>query len=98
MLCLSKRISSDDFHAMGAAAACLGMRLTPLWYVTGDAEMDRVTATSPKSARPTGDLPLSKLRGLPSSLRVALKARRITTCEQLLRVAGSHAGRRQLLS
>ncbi len=60
--------------------------------------MDQVTATSPKSARPTGDLPLSKLRGLPSPLRVALKARRITTCEQLLRVAGSHAGRRQLLA
>jgi chlorosome envelope protein I len=60
--------------------------------------MDRVTATSPKDARPTGDLPLSKLRGLPSSLRVALKARRITTCEQLLRVAGGRAGRRQLLT
>jgi chlorosome envelope protein I len=45
-----------------------------------------------------GDLPLSKLRGLPSALRVALKARRITTCEQLLRVAGSHSGRRLLVS
>lgn len=60
--------------------------------------MDQATAPSPKSARPRGDLPLSKLRGLPSALRAALKARRITTCDQLLRVAGSEAGRRHLLS
>lgn len=44
------------------------------------------------------DLPLSKLRGLPSAIRLALKARRITTCEQLLRAAGSESARRILLA
>ncbi|HEX2527078.1 MAG TPA: DUF4332 domain-containing protein [Geminicoccus sp.] len=65
--------------------------------VTDDAAMNQEPAETPVHARSTGDLPLSKLRGFPSALRVALKARRITTCEQLLRAAGSFAGRRQLL-
>ncbi len=35
-----------------------------------------------------GPLPLSKLRGVPNRLRVLLRRRRITNCEQLLRAAG----------
>ena len=60
--------------------------------------MDQVTATSPETTRSTNDLPLSKLRGLPAPLRVALKAKRITTCEQLLQAAGIVERRRQLLA
>lgn len=41
-------------------------------------------------------LPLSKLRGVPSRLRVLLKRRRITSCEQLLRAAGRAEQRRRL--
>ncbi len=43
-----------------------------------------------------GSLPLSKLRGVPSRLRVLLKHRRITSCEQLLRAAGRAEQRRRL--
>jgi predicted flap endonuclease-1-like 5' DNA nuclease len=41
-------------------------------------------------------LPLSKLRGLTSGLRVALKARRITNCDQLLAAAAPAAARLRL--
>lgn len=34
-------------------------------------------------------LPISKLRGVPQRVRVALKTRRITSCGQLLHAAGS---------
>ena len=60
--------------------------------------MNPARMTSPAGARSTTDLPLSKLRGLPSAIRLALKARRITTCDQLLRAAGSEGGRRILLA
>ncbi len=43
-----------------------------------------------------GTLPLSKLRGVPNRLRVLLKRRRITNCEQLLRAAGRADLRRRL--
>ncbi len=43
-----------------------------------------------------GILPLSKLRGVPSRVRVLLKHRRITNCEQLLRAAGRADLRRRL--
>jgi predicted flap endonuclease-1-like 5' DNA nuclease len=42
-------------------------------------------------------LPISKLRGVPARMRMALKARRVTTCEQLLDLA-SRAGDRSLLA
>lgn len=40
-------------------------------------------------------LPISKLRGVPAQMRMALKAHRVTTCEQLLDTAGK-AGDRSL--
>jgi predicted flap endonuclease-1-like 5' DNA nuclease len=43
----------------------------------------------------TASLPLSKLRGLSTSLRVALKARRITNCDQLLAIAATADARRR---
>ncbi len=43
-----------------------------------------------------GTLPLSKLRGVPNRVRVLLKRRRITNCEQLLRAAGKADLRRRL--
>jgi predicted flap endonuclease-1-like 5' DNA nuclease len=43
-----------------------------------------------------GGLPLSKLRGVPSDLRQALKARRITSCDQLLAAAASAPARDRL--
>ncbi len=43
-----------------------------------------------------GSLPLSKLRGVPGRVRVVLKHRRITNCEQLLRAAGRADLRRRL--
>ena len=41
-------------------------------------------------------LPLSKLHSVPYRGRLALKVHRITTCEQLLAVAGSRTGRAEL--
>jgi hypothetical protein len=46
--------------------------------------------------RPRQALPLSKLRGVPGEVRLALKRRRITTCEQLLRAAGPRDARTSL--
>jgi predicted flap endonuclease-1-like 5' DNA nuclease len=42
---------------------------------------------SPKAATANYALPISKLRGVPFQARVALKVRRITTCNQLLAAA-----------
>lgn len=42
-------------------------------------------------------LPISKLRGVPFQMRVALKIRRITTCTQLLDAAGD-VGKRMALA
>lgn len=42
-------------------------------------------------------LPISKLRGVPTTVRVSLKSRRITTCAQLLANAGKR-DRREVLS
>ncbi|HMR34022.1 MAG TPA: DUF4332 domain-containing protein [Geminicoccaceae bacterium] len=52
--------------------------------------------TVAKNASPQPSLPLSKLRGLSTLLRVALKARRITNCDQLLAIAATAASRRRL--
>ncbi len=52
------------------------------------------TVASNASVQPS--LPLSKLRGLSILLRVALKARRITNCEQLLAAAATAPARRRL--
>ncbi len=41
-------------------------------------------------------LPLSKLRGVPNDLRIALRHRRITNCVQLLQIAGGPEGRAAL--
>lgn len=48
------------------------------------------------NASPQPSLPLSKLRGLSTLLRVALKARRITNCDQLLAAAAVSPARRRL--
>lgn len=48
------------------------------------------------NASPALSLPLSKLRGLSTLLRVALKARRITNCDQLLAAAAAAAPRGRL--
>lgn len=53
-------------------------------------------ADPPASRRPAATLPLSKLRGVPAGLRQALKARRITGCDQLLAAAAAPPPRRQL--
>ena len=42
-------------------------------------------------------LPINKLRGVPARMRMALKARRIATCERLLDAAG-RASERSLLA
>jgi predicted flap endonuclease-1-like 5' DNA nuclease len=42
---------------------------------------------SPEAATANHALPISKLRGVPFQARVALKVRRITTCDQLLAAA-----------
>src|SRR5690349_579591 len=47
-------------------------------------------------APPAPPLPIAKLRGVAVPLRAALKRRRITTCEQLLRAAGRAADRDRL--
>jgi nucleotidyltransferase/DNA polymerase involved in DNA repair len=41
-------------------------------------------------------LPISKLRGVPPGVRVALKAHRVTTCGQLLAAAGRSKDREAL--
>ena len=41
-------------------------------------------------------LPISKLRGVPQTVRVRLKARRITNCEQLIEAAGNADKRNKL--
>jgi nucleotidyltransferase/DNA polymerase involved in DNA repair len=53
-------------------------------------------SAAPAGAEPT-TLPISKLRGVPFQVRVALKVRRITTCAQLLAVA-AHAQDREALA
>lgn len=52
--------------------------------------------TVANNASPQPSLPLSKLRGLSTLLRVALKARRITNCDQLLAAAAVSSARRRL--
>lgn len=52
---------------------------------------------SPASEGPRHAHPISKLRGVPTELRVALKRRKITTCDQLLAAAGP-AGQRAALA
>ncbi len=55
------------------------------------------SATPPHGAGPTHyALPISKLRGVPLQLRVSLKVRRITTCDQLLAAAARVADREAL--
>lgn len=57
----------------------------------------------PATEAPIGEgvappLPISKLRGVPAPARMALKRRRTTTCEQLLRAAGNRPARLRLAS
>lgn len=54
------------------------------------------TAAAPVPPTGAGPAPLTRLRGLTTPVRVALKRRRITTCEQLLRAAGPAANRARL--
>ena len=51
---------------------------------------------SPKGNGTRYSLPISKLRGVPQRTRVLLKARRITSCGQLLEAAGTAEKRDQL--
>ena len=54
----------------------------------------------PEDARLLGldhGLPISKLRGVPTSARVKLKRQRITTCGQLLRAAAAAPRRAELV-
>lgn len=48
-------------------------------------EFVKIVREAPNSR---SSLPISKLRGVPQRTRVALKAKRITSCGQLLHVAG----------
>ncbi len=52
-----------------------------------------VTALGHPDLAPQYALPISKLRGVPFQVRVALKVRRITTCSQLLNAAARHENR-----
>lgn len=52
-----------------------------------------VTALGHPDLVPQYALPISKLRGVPFQVRVALKVRRITTCSQLLNAAALHENR-----
>ena len=52
-----------------------------------------VTALGHPDLAPQYALPISKLRGVPFQVRVALKVRRITTCSQLLNAAALHENR-----
>jgi predicted flap endonuclease-1-like 5' DNA nuclease len=54
-----------------------------------------VAAEQVQPERPA-PLPISKLRGVPNALRVALKSRRITNCDQLLATAAKSQGRAML--
>lgn len=51
---------------------------------------------APKGNGTRYSLPISKLRGVPQRTRVLLKARRITSCGQLLEAAGAIERREQL--
>ena len=51
-------------------------------------------AAEPRTA--TYPLPVSKLRGVPATVRVALKRQGINTCARLLELAGTAAARRAL--
>lgn len=53
-----------------------------------------VRVEAPAGAPPS--LPISKLRGVPLAVRIALKQRRITNCDQLLATAASADGRAAL--
>ena len=59
-----------------------------------------ITSTEMPDSRvpdqPPPPLPISKLRGVPSVLRVRLKRRGITNCDQLLAAAGQIGSRRAL--
>ncbi|MEZ5847715.1 MAG: DUF4332 domain-containing protein [Geminicoccaceae bacterium] len=58
-----------------------------------------MAAHEPNDTGPAGtrySLPISKLRGVPQRARVVLKARRITSCGQLLDAAGTIDKREQL--
>jgi nucleotidyltransferase/DNA polymerase involved in DNA repair len=57
---------------------------------------DRSAIVPTGTAQPHYALPISKLRGVPLQLRVALKVRRITTCDQLLAAAGRFEDREAL--
>jgi predicted flap endonuclease-1-like 5' DNA nuclease len=52
------------------------------------AHTDRPAGDPRGASLPHYALPISKLRGVPLQLRVSLKVRRITTCDQLLAAAG----------
>lgn len=56
--------------------------------------VERVRVEAPAGAPPS--LPISKLRGVPQAVRMALKHRRITNCDQLLATAASAEGRTAL--
>lgn len=56
-------------------------------------ELSKIVKDAPNSR---ASLPISKLRGVPQRTRVALKAKRITSTGQLLRVAGTAQMRAEL--
>ena len=58
-----------------------------------DSELARIVRAAPDSR---SSLPIGKLRGVPQRVRVLLKARRITSCGQLLHAAGKAELRRKL--
>jgi predicted flap endonuclease-1-like 5' DNA nuclease len=60
------------------------------------ARTERLTALPPEVAIANYALPISKLRGVPFQARVALKVRRITTCNQLLAAAAGAEDREAL--
>jgi len=61
-------------------------------HVTGDRERRAGSSAIPTSYA----LPVSKLRGVPGSVRMALKRQGINTCARLLEQAGKAAARRAL--
>jgi predicted flap endonuclease-1-like 5' DNA nuclease len=56
--------------------------------------VEPVRVEGPAGAPPS--LPISKLRGVPQAVRIALKQRRITNCDQLLATAARTEGRATL--
>ena len=60
------------------------------------AQIDTSTLVPRGATPPHYALPISKLRGVPLQLRVSLKVRRITTCDQLLAAAGRYHDREAL--